>query len=301
MITLNRHIDIDLFEIQKQTQHLVLEQSHETSLINLVTRLQVLPKGETVIFIRYLLNKRGFVISVGGGKFYFMRPLFKTNISLVYLSRLLIGQPHCCAKAHALGQGLPSRSMDTVKYMGYDSDNLLPCVICFEETTEHSYRITRGQHISPVMQGCNTSNVNALTARALVYLLTNDDLSLIEKHEDEWDVIYTRTRDHSIQSTTRSLQALNDFGNIVIGAVDAFAVNEADRVILGQVESTMESSLRLALAINATPPEQLTIDKCCDFAEAMSRLRNNLQNMAFTLRYAGHVDVPTTQPKGVRY
>ena len=285
MIKVNDVIDLTIFPIDSTGKTSLLPLALAKDLKTVLEDSKVFPQYLHIQSINYYNNKRGFVVSLSDRKRHFVRPIIKKDINLIYLGRRLIGQPHCCAKAHAINANIPGPFNDPEKFKALESMNLIPCRECFEKS-EHKYltEVKNNQH--PLMMHIATENVNMVFAAALVYLIGGDTNNLLD-HDDMAsinEVFFVK----SIESTIRGLQNVSSEGQNILDLAQS-ATDPIDISVLQLIENNVSTAMRIANDISNRSVDSLTLNDCYELAEVMAQLRANHNNMAFAIKYKGVV------------
>lgn len=251
-----------------------------------VIEAKLFPEYLHIQSVSYYNNKRGFVVTLSDRKRHFIRPIIKKDINLIYLGRRLVGQPHCCAKAHAINTGLPGSFTAPEKFKTLEAVNLIPCRECFTKS-EHEYLREVKQHQSKLMYTVGTENVNLVFAAALVYLINGDTDDLLE-HEDmaEINSVFFMK---SIDSTIRGLTQVSTDGQAILDKSQSIT-DTVSISVLQLIENTVTSAIRIANDITQRVVADMTLNDCYELAEVMAQLRANLNNLNFTLKYKGWKD-----------
>lgn len=284
MYYVNNNVDLMVFPLDSIGKTANLTPNIASFIKQLLMRLKVFDDYLTIGHVSYYSNKRGFVVNTSDRKRWFIKPIIKKEVSLVYLGRLLLGQPKCCANAHTLGTNLPAVSTNPDKYKIYEQANLVPCSDCFNNLQSHEYLNTVWTNKHPYFSNVSSENINQINYTTLAFLLENDDCEL-EIDEEVNKAFYSR----SIESTIRGLNTVCKEGQLILDkCADVFS--PIDVAILQQVENLVTTSVNVAIIVASTPIEAMTHNTCYEFSETMAQLRSNLNNMSFTLKYKGVMD-----------
>ena len=285
MLKVNDLVDLAIFPIDTAGKTSLLPHTLTKDIRAILDTHKVFQNYLSIQNIHYYNNKRGFVISLSDRKRFFVRPIIKKDVNLIYLGRRLIGQPHCCAKAHAINSNLPGSYNDPEKFKALESMNLIPCRECFEKS-EHEYLMEVKNNQHPLMMNVATENVNMVFAAALIYLIGGDANNILD-HEDMADINVTFFV-KSIESTVRGLQNVSTEGqNILNKAQDV--TDTIDISVLRLIENTVVEAMRIANDITNREIDKLSLNDCYELAEIMAQLRANLNNLIFSIKYKGAV------------
>lgn len=286
MIKHNDLVDLLVFPLDNVGKTSVLPYDHVKIIKDILGKHSVFPDYLHIQNIAYYNNKRGFVVTLADRTRHFVRPVIKKEINLIYLGRRLIGQPHCCAKAHAINAGLPGSFTNETKFKALEAVNLIPCRDCFEMSEhEYLYMVKNAQH--PLLMGVATENINIIFATALLYLIQGDNNSYTDC--EDLSEINQMFFIKSIESTIRGLNNVSAEGQRVLdkhqSATDAITIS-----LLQQIENIVTSSIRIANDVSQKNIDELSLNSCYELAEVMAQLRSNLNNMNFALKYRGDTD-----------
>lgn len=285
MIKVNEMVDLNVFPVESTRKTLLLPPTLTRDLKQLLENKNVFPEYLYIQNIHYYNNKRGFVISMSDRKRHFVRPIIKKDANLIYLGRRLLGQPHCCAKAHAMNNNLPGSFNDVDKFRTLEAINLIPCRECFNKT-EHEYMMEVKTNQHPLMVNVPSENVNMVFAATLIYLIGGDTNNLLD-HED-MQSINESFFIKSIESTIRALQTVAQEGQNVLNrsqdVTDPISVN-----VLQLIENIVTTAMRIANEITQREVGSMTLNDCYELAEVMAQLRDNLNNLTFAIMYKGVV------------
>ena len=283
MLKVNDLVDLMIFGIDTVGKTSLLPHTLTKDIRNFVEVNKVFPSYLNIQNIHYYNNKRGFVISLSDRKRFFVRPIIKKDVNLIYLGRRLIGQPHCCAKAHAGNNNLPGAYSNPEKFKTLESMNLIPCRECFEKS-EHEYLMEVKYQQHPLMMHIATENVNLVFATALIYLIGGDTNGILN-HEDMVTINETFFV-KSIESTVRGLQNVSTEGQCILDK----AQSETDLIdigILQMIENTVTTAMRIANEITQREVGKLSLNDCYELAEIMAQLRATHNNLIFAIKYKG--------------
>lgn len=286
----NEHISLYIFALSAKIRPKPIDTYWESRIINVLRDNNVL--NERISTIGYVSNKRSFIIELADKRRFFMRILFPTNLPLPYVTRMLMGQPHCCAKAHGTNIGLPDRSSnqmsdDGKKFGIYDKLNIIPCMECFNTIEPEKYILTVAKNKHRSLQNVDVSRYQDAMCYTLMWLLTatQDDLLLVDNIDSE---IFNCYRQTTVSSINKILTDTSKFCHRVINSCDPNTLDdiltiEAKRELLG----ISDSCLNICGAINDSDINSINMDKLSACSEHATRLRQNAQNHAFSLRYHG--------------
>lgn len=283
MIEVNNVVDLVAFPLDNVGKTSMMSYELVKIVKDVLDANKIFPDYLNIQNISYYNNKRGFVISMSDRKRHFVRPIIKKDINLIYLGRRLIGQPHCCAKAHAINTGLPGAYNDPEKFKAFEAVNLIPCRECFTRS-EHEYLRSVKQNQHKLMLTVATENVNMVFAAALVYLISGDTDNLLE-HEDMSEInkaFFIK----SIESTIRGLNNVSTEGQVILEKYQA-VTDTINISLLQLIENTVTSAIRIANEISTQVIADMTLNDCYELAEVMAQLRANLNNVNFALKYKG--------------
>lgn len=286
MLKVNDLVDLLVFPIDNYGKTSMLPLPLVKDVKHILEKNNLFPNYLNIQSISYYNNKRGFVINLSDRKRHFVRPIIKKDVNLIYLGRRLIGQPHCCAKAHAMNVNLPGSFNGIEKFKTLESLNLIPCRECFEKT-EHEYLVEVKGNQHPLMLHVPTENINMIFAAALVYLIGGDTNNLLD-HEDMAainEVFFVK----SIESTIRGLQNVSVEGQAILDKAQA-ATDTIDISILQLIENNVSTAMRIAQDVSMRDVGSLTLNDCYELAEVMAQLRANHNNMAFAIKYKGVIN-----------
>lgn len=283
MLKVNDLVDLTIFGIDTVGKTSLLPHTLTKDIRNVVETHKVFPNYLNIQNIHYYNNKRGFVISLSDRKRFFVRPIIKKDVNLIYLGRRLIGQPHCCAKAHAVNSNLPGVYNDPEKFKVLEAMNLIPCRECFEKS-EHEYLMEVKNHQHPIMMHVATENVNLVFAAALIYLIGGDTNEILN-HEDMATINETFFI-KSIESTVRGLQNVTTEGQNILDKAQS-VTDPIDIGVLQMIENTVTTAMRVANDITQREVDKLSLNDCYELAEVMAQLRATLNNLIFAIKYKG--------------
>ncbi len=285
MIKVNPLVELLVFPVDATRKTSILPSALTRDLAHIISDNGAIPSYLNILGINYYNNKRGFVVTLSDRKKLFVRPIIKKDVNLIYLGRRLIGQPHCCAKAHAVNNNLPGAYNNPDKFKTLESMNLIPCRECFEKS-EHEYlmEVKNAQH--PLMLNVASENVNMIFAASLVYLIGGDTNNLLN-HEDMAsinEIFFVK----SIESTIRGLQNVSSEGQALLDKAQS-VTDPIDVNLLQSIENTVATSMRIANEISMRQVDSMTLNDCYELAEVMAQLRSNLNNLSFAIMYKGVV------------
>lgn len=146
LVKLNEHVTLRVIQLTRQKNGEAMVPAYVNMLRGVLEKMNVLPYGETPTFISFIQAKRSFVVRTNAGKFYLITAYLTNNVSWIYEVRRSLGQPSCCARAHATSQGLPSLKLERTyqeKYNAFLSANMLPCQKHFLENLDDPYKYVR--------------------------------------------------------------------------------------------------------------------------------------------------------------
>lgn len=286
MLKVNDLVDLTVFSIDASGKTSLLPHALTKDIKAVLDTHKVFPNYLNIQNIHYYNNKRGFVVSLSDRKRFFVRPIIKKDVNLIYLGRRLIGQPHCCAKAHAINSNLPGAYNDPEKFKTLESMNLIPCRECFEKS-EHEYLMEVKSNQHPLMMHVATENVNMVFAAALIYLIGGDTNEILN-HEDMATINETFFI-KSIESTVRGLQNVSSEGQTILDKAQS-VTDPIDVSVLQLIENTVTSAMRIANDVSLREVDKMTLNDCYELAEVMAQLRSNLNNLTFAIKYKGAVN-----------
>lgn len=283
-IELNDLIDLRVYPIDNIGKVSIMPIQHVQFIKSIIKDKEIFPSYTDIINVQYLNNKRGFVLTLNDRKRFFLRPLLKRDINLIYLGRRLMGQPHCCARAHATNLNMPGIYSAPEKFRSFEVVNLIPCRDCFEKS-EHEYMVYVKQHQHNVVSHQSTEKINMIFAASLVYLMGDPDPDLYD-HEEMPEInkaFYIR----SIESTVRGLQGVAAEGLEILKRSE-MTTDGITAINLQMVENIVNTCNAHAHQIINTPIEQIDTNQCYELGETMSQVRGCLNNLIFAIKYRGN-------------
>lgn len=286
--SVNEHIQVNIFSLSAKMRPKPIEAYWETRIINTLRDKAIIT--DRISTVGYVANKRSFIIELADKRKYFMRLLFPTNMPLPYVNRLLFGQPHCCSKAHATNNGLPDKSpnqmsSDGKKFGIYDKLNIMPCIDCFNTIEPEEYILGVANNKYKAFRDIDITKYHDVTCYMLVWLLTAsaDELLLVDNIDND---IFKSYRQITISSINKILTDTTKFCHRIINSCDP---NTPDDVLTHEAKKELRnianSALNICGAINDADLNTITLDTLSAYSEHATRLRQNAQNYAFSLRY----------------
>lgn len=176
----NSLVSVELFEFGSSKRHSVMRSFDATTMKKTIMQLGLLPDFQMVSYVNYLPSKRSFIVSTTTNRHYHLRPIFSHGFSWIYELRRRIGMPHCCARAHATGEGLPDEALRRSHQEAHGifaSSDAIPCQRCFMSYSAHPEvyieRMIADNTIN--IQAAELKDSNLITYRTIMALLQRRD------------------------------------------------------------------------------------------------------------------------------
>lgn len=179
LIKVNDSVTLRIMQLTRQRNGESMVPGYVNQLRGTIEKLGVLPYGETPTFISFIQAKRSFVVKTNVGKFYLLTVYLTNNVSWIYEVRRSLGQPSCCARAHATNNGLPDLKLERTyqeKYNAFLAANMLPCQKHFLENLDDPYKYIRNttQQNTLRLDENEISDTTKITYRLLIRLIAGD-------------------------------------------------------------------------------------------------------------------------------
>ena len=139
---INPYVTLRLVQLPKQKQGDQMNPSYANLLRQTIEKTGILPYGDIPVFVSFIYAKRSFLVKTNTAKFFLLTPFLKGNTSWIYEVRRNLGQDHCCARAHATGQGLPGIKLERTYpdiHNAFMNRNMLPCQKHFLDNMDAPY------------------------------------------------------------------------------------------------------------------------------------------------------------------
>lgn len=179
LIKVNNHVTLRVIQLPRQRNGESMVPAYVNQLRSAIEKLNVLPYGETPTFISFIQAKRSFVVKTNTGKFFLLTIYLTGNVSWIYEVRRSLGQPSCCARAHATNEGLPDLKLERtyqVQYNAFLTANMLPCQKHFLENLDDPYAYIRdtSKRNTLRLNESEISDTTKITYRLIIRLIAGD-------------------------------------------------------------------------------------------------------------------------------